>query len=94
MARALSIRAPCRVRSPPDEKWTVEPPRTESSVVTGPALSPHGRTLMTTTDSGDGITVRDAGTGRKPRVLPEATCDGPDEAGERCPPSRPTAPPY
>ncbi|MGI5484546.1 hypothetical protein [Streptomyces lavendofoliae] len=53
----------------------------EETVFTGLALSPDGRTLMTTTDSGDGITVRDAGTGRKLRVLPEATDGGPDEGG-------------
>ncbi|MFF8387059.1 hypothetical protein ACF053_25900 [Streptomyces kanasensis] len=42
---------------------------------TGLALSPDGRTLLTTTDMDDGITLRDAADGRKLRVLRQGRSD-------------------
>ncbi|MFC8916960.1 hypothetical protein ACFT5C_14430 [Streptomyces sp. NPDC057116] len=48
----------------------------EDMAFTGLGLSPDGKTLMTTADSGGGITVRDAADGTKLRVLDRGRNDG------------------
>ncbi|MEV3988688.1 hypothetical protein AB0J57_07235 [Streptomyces sp. NPDC049837] len=51
-------------------------PASEEMAFTGVLLSPDGRTLLTTADSGNEITVRDAGNGKKLRVLRQKKDEG------------------
>ncbi|MGA5198574.1 hypothetical protein [Streptomyces exfoliatus] len=63
----------------------------EDMAFTGLALSPDGRTLMTTDDSGGAITVRDAADGTKLRGLNRGRTTGWTGTTEPWPPSPPTA---